>query len=140
MAQQYNEAAAKGDSVAIAKSQAAVLEEAVISSEDSAAVRKQCGPMPPLSPPEVKIAGLDREIAARNGEIREIDKKVAEAQAEHGGMNEEQFAMATERIQMYLQWKNAASKSKSPPVLRGFTQEEVDAMEKRLQELLAALG
>lgn len=139
-AQQYNEAAAKGDSAAIAKAQAVVLSEALISHEDSVAVQKRCGPVPPMTPPEVKLAELDREIAARNDEIRGIDKKVAEAQAQQVQMTGEQFAMASERIQMYLAWKKAATQSKNPPVLRGFTQEEIDAMEKRLAELRAALG
>lgn len=139
-AQEYNAAAAKGDSVAIAKAQAVLYSETLISSEDSLAVRKKCGPMPPQSPPEVRLAELDKDIAARNEEIRVIDKKVAEAQAKQVQMTGEQFAMASERIQMYLAWKKAASQSKNPPVLRGFTQEEIDAMEKRLEELRAALG
>lgn len=139
-AQQYNEAAAKGDSAAIAKAQAVVLSETMISHEDSVAVRQKCGAMPPPTPPELKIAELEKEIAARNDEIRDIDRKVAEAQAQQLQMTGEQFAMASERIQMYLAWKSAATKSKNPPVLRGFTQEEIDAMEKRLAELRAALG
>lgn len=138
IAQEYGAAAANGDSVAIKKAQEAMLAVAGPTHEDSLSVRKKCGPVPPPLPAEGKIAEMDKRIAALTGEIRAIDAKVSEAQAEGGGMESQQFAIATERIQMYLSWRGSKSYSKS--ATRGFTQEEIDALEKRLEELRAALG
>jgi hypothetical protein len=139
-AQENNEAAAKGDSAAIQRAQAALQSEAWLTHEDSLAVQKTCGAMPPPHPAGAKLAAMDKEIAALYDQIRAVDDKVAEAQAEQGKMTREQFGTATERIQMYLAWKSASAKSKTPPVLRGYTPEEIDAMEKRIEELRAALG
>ena len=138
-AQEHNAAAARGDSAAIEKLNAVLYSETLISHQDSVEIREKCGPMPPPTPPEVKFATLDKEIASQAEQLRSIDKKVAEAQAQDVQMNQEQFAMATERIQMYLAWKKS-SQAKSTPVLRGFTQEEIDALEKHLEGLRAALG
>ncbi|HEU4334562.1 MAG TPA: hypothetical protein VFT32_08730 [Candidatus Eisenbacteria bacterium] len=137
VAMKQNEAAARGDSAAIKEINAVLMSETMIGHEDSVAVQKKCGPVPPPTPAEIKMADLDKQVAARTEELRVIDMKVAEAQAKEVQMEKEQFAMATERIQMYLAWKRSKSKSTSSP--RGFTQEEIDAMEKHLAELQAAM-
>lgn len=138
IAQEHNAPAARGDSVAIQKAQEAILSVVLPTHEDSLEVQKKCGPVPPPLPSEGKLADLDKQIASLNEQIRSIDKKVAAAQAEAGGMDQEQFAMAMERIQMYLSWRQSKSYSKS--ATRGFTQEEIDALEKYLEKLRAALG
>lgn len=136
-AMQHNEAAARGDSAAIKAINEVLMSETVIGREDSLAVRKQCGPLPPPTQAEIKMVELDKKVAALTEDLRVIDRNVAAAQAKEVQMEKEQFAMATERIQMYLAWKRY--KSKSTPSPRGFTQEEIDAMEKHLAELLAAM-
>lgn len=140
-AMENNAAAAKGDSTAIAKINAVLMSETIISAADSAAVRKKCGAMPPITPNEVKLEELDKKIASENEQIRDIDKKVSDDQAKELQMDREQFGNAMDRIAAYRAWKRAAtSGSKSPPILRGFTQEEIDALEKHFEELEGALG
>ena len=130
-AMEHNAAAAKGDTAAIRKLNETIFSETIINHEDSVAVQMKCGTPPPPTPQETQIAALDKEIAAHNEEIRAIDMKVAEAQSKEGGMTRDQFAMANERLQMYSAWKK--SKSKQP--VRGFTDEEIKAIEKRLTEI-----
>jgi hypothetical protein len=138
IAQQHNAAAAAGDSAAIKAAQEGMHSVMLATPEDSATVRKNCGPIPSRMGAEDKLDALDKQIASLAEQIRQIDEKVSEAQAEGGGMERHQFAMAAERIQMYLAWRKSKSYSKSST--RGFTKEEIEAMEKRLEELVAALG
>ena len=137
IAQQHNAAAASGDTVAIKAAQDAMHSVILATPEDSAAVRKDCGPIPSRMGAEDKLDALDKQIESLAEQIRKIDEKVSEAQADGGGMERKQFAMAAERIQMYLAWRKSKSYSKS--ATRGFTKEEIEAMEKRLEELIAAL-
>ncbi len=139
-AQEHNAGAARGDSTATAKLNAVLLSEMLPSSADSLAVRKKCGPMPPPMPAETKIAALDKEIAAQTETIRTIDMAMADAQAKELKMKNEQFAMAMERIQVYMAWKSWKSKNSDTRPLRGFTQEELDALEKHLEELRGSIG
>lgn len=138
ISKEYGAAAARGDTVAIKAAQAKLNAVALPTREDSLAVRKKCGPVPPPLPAEGNIAALDKQIAGYNEQIRGIDNKVGAAQAEGGGMERDQFAMAAERIQAYLSWRSSKSYSRS--ATSGFTDEEIDAMEKRLAKLRAALG
>jgi hypothetical protein len=138
-AQEYNAAAAKGDSTAIAKLQKILEGEVLATSEDSAKVRQSCGPLPPPSGAELKLQALDKDIATLEEEIRQIDEKVAAAQSDEGGLNRQQWGMALDRIQAYLsQVKSQKSDSKAAP--RGFSEEELKALEKHIEKLRAALG
>ena len=137
-AQEYNAAAARGDSAAIQKLQQMMVETVFASHDDSVEVQQKCGPVPPPLPAEGKLEALDKQIAALQEEIRKIDEKVADAQAQQGGLDRQQFAMALERIQMYLTWRRSHTTVKSKPA--GFTPAEIEAMEKHLEELRAALG
>lgn len=130
-AAEYNAAAAQGDSTAIAKLHAIMYGEILPSSEDSAAVRKSCGPMPPKSAAEIRLEQLDKDIAAIEEQIRVLDEKIAN---EDSGLNRQQWATALERIQMYL----AAKKAKK--VTRQLTEAEIKAIEKRLSEIEEAMG
>lgn len=130
-AQQYNAAAAQGDSTAIRKLNEIILAEVVISREDSAAARASCGPLPPKSGAEVRLEQLDQEISSLDEQLRALDEKVA---GESAGMNRQQWGMALERIQLYL----AARKGKRTQ--RILTEAEIQAIEKRLAEVEEALG
>jgi hypothetical protein len=138
IAQQHNAAAMSGDSAAIKSAQDEIAAVVLPTREDTLDVYKKCGPLPPPLPSEVKRDDLDRQVASLFEQIRKIDEKVSEAQAAQGGMSREQFGMATERIQMYLDWRQSKSYSKS--ATRGFTSEEIEALEKYLEKLLAAMG
>jgi hypothetical protein len=135
IAQQYNAAIQQGDSVALQKAQDAMLADAKLSHEDSLQVRQACGSPPPITPEEQKLDALDKEIASLNEQLRAFDQKLGEEQAKQSQMTPQQFAMAAERIQMYLQWK--ANPKTTPPPL---TESEIQAMEKRLQELKKCFG
>lgn len=139
-AQEHNAAAARGDSTATAKLNAVLYSEMLPTSADSLEIRKKCGQMPPPTPAETKVAALDKEIAAQTEAIRAIDVKIADAQAKELKMKSEQFAMAMERIQVYMAWKSWKSKNSETKPLRGYTQEELDALEKHLEELRGAIG
>ena len=138
IAQQYNAAAASGDAAAIKSAQNAMLQVVMPTKEDTLDVYKKCPAVPAPLPSETKLGELDKEIASLSGEIQKIDENVAEAQAEQGEMTSQQFGMATERIQMYLSWRQSKSYSKS--ATRGFTNQEIEAIEKYLEKLRAAMG
>jgi len=138
IAQQHNAAAAKGDTTAIKTEQDELAAVMMPTHDDTLGVYKKCGTMPPPLPAELRLADLDKETAALLEEIRKVDEKVADAQAEHGDMTREQFAMAVERIQMYIGWRKVKSNSRSNA--KGFTSAELDAIEKYLEKLRAALG
>jgi hypothetical protein len=132
-AAEYNAAAAKGDSTATQKLYEVMYSEMLPTKEDSAKVAQECGPIPPVSPEEKKMDALDKDAAAIQQQLRDLDEQIAAAQAsEKGALTREQWGMAVERIQMFLAQQN----SKNAP--RGFSEEEIKAMEKRLEDLKKA--
>jgi hypothetical protein len=133
-AAENNAAAAKGDSAAIGRIMQTFHEVSAPTRDDSLAVQRKCGGLPPRLPAEDKLDALDQQSASLEEQIRAIDEKVAEAQAEHGGLDRQQWSMAIERIEMYL----SAVRAKQSP--RGFSPAELDALEKHLQQLKAAVG
>ena len=130
LAQEQAMAQAKNDSVTLAKLTAAMMEMAGPTHEDSLAVKKKCGPIPPHSAAEDQLAAYDKEIASINEQLRLADEKAAKAQAKAIGMNDQQWAGARERILGFL----GAFKPDTPEP-GGFSDAELDAMEKHLQEL-----
>jgi len=137
VAQENNAKIAQGDTTAMKRANQAIIEEMVPTREDSAAVRQKCGPVPPPLPSEIALAKLDKDLAAANDNLRAYDKKVAETQADTSGMNGGQFATALERIRYYLGWRSSQKYKRS--ATRGYSEEEIEALEKRLAELRAAL-
>jgi hypothetical protein len=132
-AAENNAAAAKGDSAAINRLNAIMAAEILPSHEDSVEVRRKCGPLPPPSPAEIKFAALEKDVAARTEELRDIDKKAGDAQASASNMDSQQYAMALERVHAFVAWADSKSKTNNTP--RGFTPEEIAALEKQLAEL-----
>ena len=108
LAAEYNAAAAKGDQAAIEKLQTALIGEGAATKEDSAAVCKTCGPPPPKSAAEKRLDALDQEIASLSEQMRAFDERIAKAQAKEGGLTQQQWSVALERVTMY----DAATKSK----------------------------
>jgi len=140
-AQENNAAAARGDSAAIKRIMQVLHEATAPTRDDSLKVRSACGPTPPRLGSEDRLDALDKEIAALEEKIRQLDMKVAEAQAKEGGLDEAQWAMALERIQMYLSMRRSKSSSSSSKSLaRLFSEAEIGALEKHLEQLRAALG
>jgi len=137
LAQEQAMAQARGDSASLQKANDALMRMMALTKDDSLKVRQNCGPIPPHSAAEDQLNALDKQIASLNEQIRRIDENVAKEQAKAGGLNQEQWGVARERILSYL----AAARSKSSdaaPEPRGFTDDELDAMEKHLEQLRGA--
>lgn len=133
LAQEQGMAQAKNDSVALAKVTAAMMEMSSPTHDDSLAVKRKCGPIPPHSAAEDQLAAYDKEIASLHEQLRLADEKAAKAQAKASGMNDGQWATARERILDFL-----AYYSPEKPEPGGFSDAELDAMEERLDQLLEA--
>jgi hypothetical protein len=138
IAAENNAAAAQGDSSAIHRANQAILEEMTPSKEDSAQVRKQCGPLPPKSAAEARLDELDVLTRQLEDRIAKLDDRVVRAQAKQGGMDSQQWAMALERIRMYLTWRDTHSKDKGAAC--GLTAAETQALDKYRDPLKAVLG
>lgn len=130
LAQEQAQAQAKGDSVALAKITKAMFEMMAPTHDDTLAVKKKCGPIPPHSAAEDQLAAYDKQIASLNEQLRQADEKAAKEQAKATGMNEQQWGGARERILAFLGVYKA-----NGPEPGGYSEAELDAMEKHLQEL-----
>jgi hypothetical protein len=139
VAAQYNQAAMSGDSTAIAKAREAMYEEVLPSAADSARIQAECGPVPPPTPAEKKLESMDGQIESLNNQIRDMDNAVAENQAKETQMNPQQFGMTLERIEAWYWWKKSKSSDK-PKSPRGYTPEELKALEDHLQQIEKTLG
>jgi len=139
LAQENNAAAMKGDSAAMNRMMQGMHEEMAPTPDDSLQVRKQCGPLPPKSAAEEKVDALDKQITSLNDQIATVDENVAKAQAQKGGMDDQQWAAALERIRNYMAYSGGGkSSSKSPPC--GFSSAEAEALSKHAEQLKAVLG
>jgi hypothetical protein len=165
-AAENNAAAAKGDSAALQRVMQVMHDEIAPTREDTLKVQQKCGSLPGKLPAEEKLEAFDKQIASYEEQIRQIDDKVADAQDKQGGMDRQQWAMAVERITMYLYHvksygsdsggkggSKSGGKSSSGSASgggsgsgsgyksdRSFSAAEYEALEKRLAELQAAFG
>ncbi|HKO22034.1 MAG TPA: hypothetical protein VJX91_05215 [Candidatus Eisenbacteria bacterium] len=98
LAMKNNAAAAKGDTAAQNNIYSGMYAEMLPSSQDSANVRKDCGPMPPRTKEEDQIDALDKQIASYEDQIRKIDDKVAQTQSKEMGITPNQMGVVMERI------------------------------------------
>ncbi len=148
LAMQNNAAASQGDSAAQARLHEGLMSEMLPTKEDSAAVRRSCGPIPPRSAAESRVEALDKEIAAFDEQIRALDDKVAASQSSEGGLTREQWGMAIDRIEFYLSATRGKSgggdggggSGGSGASPAGFTRLELDVLAKHDLELRSALG
>ena len=141
LAQENNAAAMKGDSAATNRLLRGMYEEILPSKEDSARVRNECGPLPPKSAAEQQMEAFDKQITAVHDSIAVIDDRVAKAQAKQGGLDQQQWGMALERLQMYSGLKNRKNPSKGEKsAVCGYTRTEVEAIEANLAQINATLG
>lgn len=165
IAQQNNAAVRAGDSTATARAQGGILEEYLPSPEDSAAVRKSCGPIPPKSPAEVRAEQIEKDTAALDEKIRQIDERIAKAQAKDAKMTDQQWSVALERLQMYMPAtksndgggharkkkgegseqgggnggnSSGGSSGNGAGKVRGYTEDEIEVLEKHRDQLRAA--
>jgi hypothetical protein len=122
-----NAAAAPGDTAAQNKINAGIMEEMPPSPEDSAQVRKECGPIPPTTKEEDQINALDKQIQGLEDEIRKIDDKSAETQAKGLGMTPPQMGTAFERIRMFRGSSKDAAEAKGERKKKGESNSSSDS-------------
>ena len=134
-----NEAAMKGDTAMQKRILGGMTEEMLPSKEDSAQVRKNCGPLPAKSSAEQQLEALDRQIRTVQDTIAVVDERVAKAQAKTGGLDPQQWHMALERLQAYSGARKSSSQGGKTAVC-GYTKPEVEAIEANLPQIKAALG
>ena len=133
MSQRMGMAQAQGDTATVGEVQREMMRMAGPTHADTLAARQKCGPLPALHFAAVQADSLQALAAAADEKIRDLDRKVEDARTQASGMGAAQFAMARERIEMYL----AAIGAKSKP--RAFTAGELAALEAHQDALKAAL-
>jgi len=119
LAMKNNAAAAAGDTAAQNRIYAGMYAEMLPSSEDSAAVRKSCGPIPPRTREEDQLDALDKQVASYEDQIRKIDDKVAETQAKEVGVTPTQMGVVVERIRGFQGSSKDAEGAKSERKKKG---------------------
>lgn len=96
---------------------------------DSAAVDKACGILPARHPMDARIRALQAEQASYDRQIRDLEEAAATEEARASGLPARQFAMARERIEMYL------ARVKSNSRQHGLTTPELQALNARRADL-----
>jgi predicted nucleic acid-binding Zn-ribbon protein len=139
LAAENNAAAAKGDTAAQKRMNDAMAAEYLPTKDDTAQVRKQCGPIPPKSAAEIRMEELDKLTRDLENEIAKLDEKVMKEESDLRGMDGQAWFMALERIHMYMGWKDSKAKNKGD-VPCGLTAAETQALDKYHDQLKAVLG
>lgn len=119
----------KGDSTALSTFELEFRKLRGDSKADTAAVDKSCGVAPAPHPMEAKIKSLQAKSWSLDAKIRDLDASADDADAKASGLEPRQYAMARERIEMYL------SQAKSDSPKRGFNSNELKALSARRAEL-----
>jgi hypothetical protein len=129
LTQRAAEAQAKGDATAYGKLEAEAKAMYGATRADTAVVDGKCGALPAKHPRDAEIAALQKQSNELEQQIRAAEQSITQAEAQASGMTERQFAMARERIEMYL----ARAKHDSPQ--RGFSASELKALDARRSQL-----
>ncbi len=133
LAQQMAKAQQAGDTETMKKLEAKMKGMTGNTHADTVAAQQKCGAMPPLHPQQAKLEALEQQSAQLDEQMRDIDKKLKADHQRTSGLDEAQFAMARERIEMYLARLNSGSKP------CGVTETEAKAIQAHRAELEAAL-
>lgn len=123
----------KGDASEIQKLQGELQALVAPSAADSAKVNKACGAIPPEAGAEREASSLQNERSRLDKEIRSMEQGAAAEASKASGLSPLAYAMATDRIQMYL----SRAKSNSPQ--RGLTSSEIKALNARRSDLEKAM-
>lgn len=113
---------ASGDSVAFARILTQVRAMSGEGRADTVAVDAKCGPAMATHAIDAQIAALQAQVAQFDDQIRAMDDAAATAEADAAGMNVRQFAMARERIQLFL------ARLKASSAQQGFSPAELAAL------------
>lgn len=134
LAMEMAEAQAAGDTAAVMRLQREAEALSGPTREDSLAAKAKCGAVPPLHPMDLKVRALQRDAAAVEEKLRANDEQSVEAQVKASALEPGQFAMARERLIMWLE----AVRAKRAP--RGFSEGELAALDAKRAELETALA
>lgn len=134
LAMEMAEAQAAGDTAAALRLQREAEALTGPTREDSLAAKAKCGAVPPLHPMDLKVRALQRDAAAVEEKLRDNDQQSVDAQVKASALEPGQFAMARERLLMWLE----AVRAKRTP--RGFSEGERTAFEARRAEIETALA
>ncbi len=129
-----NEAQIAGDTATVRKLGVEVDRIVGVTKEDTLAARKACGPDPTPPPAMARFDAATAEQGATLERLRGMEFAAVETRVKASGMTEDQLAIATDRILLYL----AAVKGRREPA--GFTDTELQALAARRDALAAALG
>jgi len=123
----------QGDTAAIRKIGAELQQFTAPTAADSAAVDKTCGAPVPLSAVEKEIQSLQAQVSQLDEQLRSMEAAAAQAGGASSGMNERQFAMARERLEMWL------SRVKSNSKQHGLSSNELKALSNRRADIEKAM-
>jgi hypothetical protein len=129
MMQQAALAQQKGDTTALSKLESDLRALRGESKADTVAVDKQCGATMAPNATEAKIRALQQKSWSIDAKIRDLDASADSEDAKASGLEPRQYAMARERIEMYLM----RAKSESPQ--RGFNSNELKSLSARRADL-----
>lgn len=134
LAMEMAEAQAAGDTAAMTRLQREAEAMTGPTREDSLAAKAKCGAVPPLHPKDLEVRALRKDADALEEKIRANDEQSVEAQVRASALEPGQFAMARERLILWLE----AVRAKRAP--RGFSDGELAAFEAKRAELESALA
>jgi hypothetical protein len=123
----------RGDSAAMRQLQAEMQKIGKPTKADSVAAERSCGV--PAPPGVVKEwMELKDQVEELRGRLDKAEQAVRDAEERESGMNNRQLAISCERIRIYIARMEAKQQQ------HGFTQEELDALEKARAELKRLCG
>ncbi len=131
LAMQMGKAQAAGDNATVAKLQQQMMDMSGPTKADTAAAQAKCGALPPRHPKAAELEALQEQSHDEETDLRGLDNKMLMNQSKSSGLTMAQFAMARERIEMYL----AGGKNPS-----GFTPNELSSLGSHRDALQAALA
>lgn len=130
----YNDAQMKGDTATVRKAAAEMEAMNAPTPADSLAARNKCGGPPPPLPASLRLDAAQAEQSAVDGRIRDMNNKVSDVQLDASDLTRDQWAIAIDRITLYLQ----SVKRKETP--QGFSDAESKALAANQSALASALG
>jgi hypothetical protein len=128
LAREMGAAQARGDTATVAKLQRQLLSMGGAGPSDSAAVDKQCGALPPAPAAAAQIEAINTEVHRLDAALREMETAASAAEQKASRMRPRQFAMARERILLFLGRPKGST-------VRGFSPAEISALNARRAEL-----
>lgn len=133
LALDYAAAQAKGDSAAMKRLMAEMERKGKPTRADTLAAERSCGvPAPPGMVKE--WMELKEQIEELRGRLEQAEQAMRDAEERESGMNRRQLAISCERIWIYIERMEAKKQQ------HGFTQEELDTLERARAELKRICG